>query len=75
MPNPNGIVDTRSASPLAPDLVAAISDEGLRILAPSPSPCNQKYTMRSNISVLDRIVSRIGQGVFKRLLFMKMRVV
>jgi len=29
MHDPNGIIDARSASPTAPDLVAAISDEGL----------------------------------------------
>jgi len=29
MHDPNGIIDARSASPLAPDLAAAISDEGL----------------------------------------------
>jgi len=37
MHNPNGIIDRRSAGPLAPDLVAAVSHEGLRSLAPSPS--------------------------------------
>jgi len=58
MHDPNGIMDTRSASPLAPDSVAAISDQGLRSLAPSSSPCNQKYTMRSNVFVLDYNVSR-----------------
>ena len=71
---PNGIIDARSASPLAPDLVAAISDEGLWNSASSLSPCNQKYTMRSDILILDRIVSRFGtstwKGVFKRLLFL-----
>jgi len=67
----NGIVDARSLSPLAPDLVAALSEEGLQSLASSSSPSNQSYTMRSNIFVLDRIVSRFGteKGVFKRLLF------
>jgi len=67
----NDIIDARSASPLAPDLVAALSHEGLQSLASSPSPCNHKYTMRSNIFVLDRIMSRFGteKGVFKRLLF------
>jgi len=29
MHDPNGIIDARSASPLAPNLVEAISDEGL----------------------------------------------
>ena len=68
----NGIIDARSVSPLAPDLVAALGDAGLQSLSSSPSPCNQKYTMRSNIFVLDRIVSRIGtaKGVFKRLSFL-----
>jgi len=33
--DPNGIIDARSASPLAPDLVAAISDEGVWNLASS----------------------------------------
>ena len=74
MHDPNGIIDARSASPLAPDLVAAISDEGLWNSASSLSPCNQKYTMRSDILILDRIVSRFGtstwKGVFKRLLFL-----
>jgi len=32
MHDPNGIIDARSASPTAPDLVAAISDQGLRSL-------------------------------------------
>jgi len=54
----NSIIDARSASPIAPDLVAALSDEGLQSLTSSPSPYNQKYTMRSNIFVLDRIVSK-----------------
>jgi len=60
MHDPNGIIDAHSASPLAPHLVAAISDEQLWNLASSPSPCNQKYTMRSNIFELDRIVSQFG---------------
>jgi len=54
----NGIIDARSASPLAPDLVAALSDKDIQSFASSPPPCNPKYTMRSNIFVLDRIVSR-----------------
>jgi len=61
MHDPNGIIDARAASPLAPDLVTAMSDEGLWNLASSlSSPCNQKYTMRSDILILDRIVSRFG---------------
>ena len=60
MHDPNGIIDARSASPLAPDLAAAISDEGLWNLASWLSPCNQKYTMRSDISILDRNVSQFG---------------
>jgi len=70
--DPNGIIDARSASPLAPDLVAAISDEGLWNLASLLSLCDQKYTMRSDILILDPIVSRFGtwKGVFKRLLFL-----
>ena len=60
MHDPNGIIDARSASPLAPDLAAAISDEGLWNLASSLSPCNQEYTMRSDISILDRNVSQFG---------------
>jgi len=47
MQDSNGIIDAHSASPLAPDLVAALSDEDFWSLASSPLPCNQKYTMRS----------------------------
>jgi len=32
----NGIIDARSASPFAPDLVAALGDEGLQSLSSSP---------------------------------------
>jgi len=35
MHDPNGIIDARSAGPLAPDLMPAISDEGLWNLASS----------------------------------------
>jgi len=35
MHDPNGIIDARSASTLAPDLAAAISEEGLWNLASS----------------------------------------
>ena len=45
MHDPNGIVIARSASPLAPDSMAVISDEGLWSLASSPSHCNYKYTL------------------------------
>jgi len=38
MHDPNGIIDARSVSPLAPDLVAVISDEGLWNLDSSLSP-------------------------------------
>jgi len=57
MNDPNGIINARSVSVLAPYVMSAISDEGLRSLAFSPSPCYQKYTVRSNVLVLDRIVS------------------
>jgi len=68
MNDPNSIIDARSASPLAPDLV---SHEGLWNLVSALSPCNQKYTMRSDILILDCIVSwfRTSKGVFKRLFF------
>ena len=60
--NPNGIIGARSASPLAPDFVAAVGNKYLRSSASLPSHCNHKYTMRSNIFVLDRILSRSGTG-------------
>jgi len=39
MHDQNGTIDTRLARTLAPDLVAAISDEGLNSLTPSPYFC------------------------------------
>ena len=64
MHDPNGIIDARSASPLAPNLVAAISYEGLWNLASVLLPCNPKYTMRSDILILDRIVSLFGTSKY-----------
>ena len=55
-----GIIGARSASQLAPDSVAAMGNECLCSSASLPSHCNQKYTMRSNIFVLDRILSQSG---------------
>jgi len=60
MHNPNGIIDARLASQLAPDSVAAMGNECLCNSASLPSHCNQKYTMRFNIFVLDRILSQSG---------------
>jgi len=60
MHNPNVIIGARSASQLAPDSVAAMGNECLCSSASLPSHCNQKYTMRSNIFVLDRILSQSG---------------
>jgi len=45
MHDPNGIVDAWSASPLAPDSMAVIGDEGLWSLTSSPSHCNYKYIL------------------------------
>jgi len=60
MHNPNGIIGARSASQLAPDSVAAIGNKCLYSFASLPSNCNQTNTMRSNIFVLDRILSHSG---------------
>jgi len=62
--DPNGIIGARSASPLAPDSVAAIGNECCQSLACSPSHCNHKNTMWSNGFVLDRILGR-KRCVFK----------
>ena len=60
MHNPKCIICARSASQLAPDSVTATGNECLCSSASLPSHCNQKYTMRSNIFVLDRILSQSG---------------
>ena len=60
MHNPNGIIGAHSASQLAPHSVTATGHECLCSSASLPSHCNQKYTMRSNIFVLDRILSQSG---------------
>ena len=60
MHNPNGIIVARSASQLEPDSVASMGNECLCSSASLPSHCNQTYTMRSNIFVLDRILSQSG---------------
>jgi len=72
MQDQNDIIGARSASLLASNSVAVISEEGLRSLASLPSHCNHKYTMQSNLCVLDRILSRIGtgKGVVHRLPFL-----
>ena len=57
----------RSASQLPP--VAFMCNECLCISASLPSHCNQTYTMRSNIFLLDRILSQSGK--LKRCPFMK----
>jgi len=49
--------------------LSAESGRNLRSLASSPSPCDHRYTVRSNVCVLDRIVSRTENGVCRRLLF------
>jgi len=53
------IINARSASPLAPDLVAAISDEGLWNLASLPLPMQSKV---HNAVQYFCIVSPTGKG-------------
>jgi len=53
MHDPNGIIDARSVSPNAPDLVAAISDEGLRSFEQKKVSLKSAFPMKStNSSVL-----------------------
>ena len=60
MHNSNGIIGARSASQLPPDSVATMGNKCLCSSASLPSHYNQKYRMRSNIFVLDRILSQSG---------------
>jgi len=60
MHNPNGIIGARSASQLAPDSVAVMGNECLCSSASLSSHHNQKYSMRSNIFVLDRNLPQSG---------------
>ena len=60
MYNLHGIIGVRSASQLAPGSVAAMGKEYLWRSASLTSHCNQKYTMRSNIFELERILSQSG---------------
>jgi len=77
MLDPNSIIDARSASPLAPDLVASSSYQYLRILSSSPTALQSQVQNAVQYNVLDRIVSRIGtgKGVCKRLLYFCLQLV